>query len=215
MNRCVFMKSTIIIPVFNEEKNILDLLNKIPNEYDVIVVDDGSTDKTYEIIKKAKHRCIHLDENKGKGFACMTGAMESKTENIVFIDGDGQHDPREISKLIEELKENDIVIGKRSMERIPIHRNISNRFARKVISIACRKDIKDALCGLRAVKKSSLLKLKLEKNGYEFESEMLIKASRKGMKIKEVPVSVKYKIGSGMPISKSLKLAFYIVSKTL
>ncbi len=211
----IMKKATVVIPAFNEEKTIIDVIKKIPKFCEVIVVDDGSTDLTYELVKKTKKKCIRLGKNMGKGFACMAGAKNARSNIIVFIDADGQHDPKEIINLLKEIEENDIVIGKRNFSKIPIQRKISNKFARFIISLACKKVIKDALCGLRVVKKEKLFSLGLEKDGYEFESEMLIKASKKGMKIKEVPVSVNYGAYSGMPLSKSLKLAFYIIRETI
>lgn len=205
--------TTIIVPAYNEGSHIERLLSSLGG-YKVIVVDDGSTDNTAEIAGKNAHVVV-LKKNSGKGTACMTGLRKSKTENCVFIDGDGQLYVRDIPKIVKALEKADIVIGERSRKEIPALRRISNAFARFCVNRITGQDFGDVLCGLRGVRKSAFSKLRMRKLGYYFESEMLLEAAKKNLRIVRVPVSVSYKTGSRMPLSKSLSVAVWLFGKVL
>lgn len=212
------MKLSVVVPAKNEEKRIARVIRGIravSREFQIIVVDDGSSDRTSEIARSLGCEVHRLSKNMGKGFACRLGASKSKYERIVFIDADMQFYPEEIPKLASGLEKCDVVIGSRSAKEIPIQRRFSNWFARKLVNSAAKSNHKDVLCGFRAVRKSSFRNLALEKNRYEFEAEMLIKAHRKGMRVCEVPVKVRYLDYPGMPFTQSLKLAFYIIMQKL
>lgn len=209
------MNASIILPAYNEGENIAGVIKKIKQtgKYEIIVVDDGSTDNTLEIAKSLGCNCVRLNKNTGKGFACMTGAKISTHENLVFMDSDGQLDAGEIPNLLQHLKHHNLVIGSRNVSSIPFQRKLSNSFARRVLSAAAGRNFTDALCGFRAIRKSDLFSLGLKKRRYEIESEMIIKAVRNNMKIKEVHVTVKYGIGSSMPVADSLKVASYLLNE--
>ncbi len=209
------MKASVILPAYNEEKNIASVIKKIPGEYEIIVVDDGSMDRTLEVAKKFGCVCVRLNKNYGKGFASKTGAKIASNENIVFIDSDGQLDAGEIPKMLSTLKTCDLAVGTRNMMDVPVQRKISNSFAKLVMSSATGKKMGDVLCGFRAIKKTNFMKLNLTKKRYEIEAEMIMKAVKNGMKIKQVPVSVRYGIGSSMPVKDSLKVTSYIVNEAI
>lgn len=210
----------VILPAYNEGKNISDVLSRVSG-YDVIVVDDGSTDNTTDITRSCGFEPLVLNKNSGKAVACMTGIKNSSRELNIFIDSDGQLNPDEIPIFIEALEDADIVIGERKMKDIPLQRRIANVFARIMIRTITGKKFNDVLCGFRGVRKGEFKKLKLEKNSYFFEAEMLIEASRKGLRIKTVPVSVSYKgassrrIGSRMPLHKSMKIALWLMKEAV
>ncbi len=209
-------KATIVLPAYNEEKKIGHVLKNIVSldNYDIIVVDDGSTDRTADVSKKYA-RVISLKRNMGKGYACRIGADNAKFQNLVFIDSDGQLSPNNISKFLVKLRDSDLVVGKRTIKAIPIQRKFANRFANSLVRRITKSDLGDSLCGLRAIRKKDFEALDLRKNRYEFESEMLIKAAKKNMKIEHVPVDVSYKDYSGMPITQSLRVAFYLIKEYL
>jgi glycosyltransferase involved in cell wall biosynthesis len=210
--------ATIIIPARNEAGRICHVIKGIRNvsNYKIIVIDDGSNDRTSEIAESLGCKAFRLEKNIGKGFACRLGVEKAGTERIVFIDADMQFYPEEIPKLAERLNECDIVIGARQWEAVPFQRRVSNSFARRIVNSITKSTHKDVLCGFRAVRKGSFEKLGLEKNRYEFESEMLIKAHRKGMRVCEVPVKVRYFEGyPGMPLGQSLKLALYLIRQKI
>ena len=208
------MKASVILPAYNEERNIGAVLDKLAKtNYEIIVVDDGSKDRTSEIAKKYGCICLRLNKNMGKGYACRAGAKVATNERLVFIDSDGQLDAKEIPSLLEHLANNDVVVGTRDDGDIPLQRQISNKFAKTVVSAAAGKKLGDVLCGFRAIRKKDFFDLDLKKRRYEFDSEMIIKAARRKYKIKEVPVTVKYGIGSAMPPQESAKVAAYILTQ--
>jgi glycosyltransferase involved in cell wall biosynthesis len=212
------MKLSVVIPARNEEKKIAKVIGGIravSRDYQIIVVDDGSEDNTAGVARALGCEVYRLRKNRGKGFACRLGTGKAKNQKIVFIDADMQFYPKEIPKLAGRLDECDMVIGSRSAKDIPVQRRLSNRFARALVNSAAKSVHKDVLCGFRAVRKDAFHKLALEKNRYEFEAEMLIKASRKGLKVCEVPVKVRYLDYPGMPLTQSLKLAFYIIRERI
>ena len=210
-------RASVVVPAFNESKRIDSVLEKFRETgYEVIVVDDGSADDTHDRVVSNGFECIRLERNRGKGHACRVGAEKASHDRIVFFDGDGQFDVREIHRVLEALEEADLVIGFRDFRRVPPQRRLSNWFARKTIGRACGVRCRDALCGFRGIRRHALRKLDLRKDRYEFESEMLIKAHRQGLKVGEVPVSVRYPRDiSGIPVSHSLKLTLYILKEML
>ncbi len=204
----------VILPAYNEEKNISNVLSRI-SDYKVIVVDDGSTDRTKNIAKVHGFEPLVLERNSGKARACMAGINNSDAEFNIFIDSDGQLNPGEIPKFVEALNDADIVMGERRMKDIPWQRRISNVFARRMVSIITGKKHNDVLCGFRGVRKNAFKRLELKKGHYFFESEMLIEASKKGLRIKSVPVSVDYQVGSRMPFHKSMEIAFWLMKEAV
>lgn len=208
------MKASIIIPAYNESENILKVLKRIPSHYEIIIVDDGSDDNTHNIVKSAGYKCIRLKKNMGKGYACKTGARFASTGILVFIDADHQFNPKEIPKMIEKLNSYDLILGVRNIKDIPFARRMSNRFSMRIMKRIVKREFSDVLCGFRAIKKSSFAELGLDKDRYEFESEMLIKAVKKGLKIGEVNITVKYEKGKGMGIIESFKLLKYLIKNS-
>jgi glycosyltransferase involved in cell wall biosynthesis len=205
---------SVVIPARNEEKNIgkvIQAIRKVSGKFQIIVIDDGSTDRTGEVARSKGCDVYRLKENRGKGYACRLGASRAKGDRIVFIDADGQFYPEEIPRLAERLDSCDIAIGARKMKSVPVQRRISNSFARRLVNSIAGRKYKDALCGFRAAKKDAFEKLGLEKDRYEFESEMLIKAAKRGLRVCEVPVKVRYLDYPGMPLTQSLKVTLYLL----
>ncbi|MBI3190698.1 glycosyltransferase family 2 protein [archaeon] len=210
------MDASIIVPAFNEAKNIDTVLKEIKSvgDYDVIVVDDGSTDGTGKIAKK-RARVITIKKNKGKGHACRTGAKAARFQNLVFIDGDGQLPAKYIPLFLKKLNGCDLVVGNRPKKYIPLQRRISNKFASVIIKKITKIDMGDCLCGLRAIRKKDFEKLKLKKDRYEFEGETIIKAAKNNFRIKDVSVKVRYDRYTGMPFVQSMKVAFYLLKEVV
>ncbi len=198
------MKKSIIVPVYNEQGNIGNLISKINLVIDrtdeLIIVDDGSTDKTYEEIKNHKCILISLDKNMGKGYAMRKGIQEAKGEYIIFMGGDGQDDPYEIRLLLEEItKGYDYVIGSRFLKEnkkddrfsekavLPVN-EFGNKSITFLINILFNKNITDSQSEFKCFKTEKLRELNLVTKRFEIETELLIKSFRKKFKIKEVPV---------------------------
>ncbi len=196
---------SVIVPVYNEEGNIFDVVKNIKNTIsendEIIVVDDGSLDQTVNEIKKTN--CV-LFENKinlGKGQSIINGLNIANGDIILLIDGDGQDDPREIPKLIDGLKKGyDFVIGSRFVEdenkKITRYTKTAlsniNWFGNKaltfLINFLFRLNIKDTQSGFKCFNKDAIKSLNLVSKKYEIETEIIIKAKKKKLKILEVPV---------------------------
>lgn len=211
-------EASVIVPAYNEEKNIQDVVRRIrraSKSYEIIVVDDGSTDRTADIAEKEKAIVIRLGKNMGKGFACRKGAERARSDKIVFIDGDLQLMPEEIPRLVDALDGCDIAAGTRKREDIPAKRRIANALAAKLVSRIADRRYEDALCGFRAARKKAFFSLGLKKRGYEFESEMLIAAARTGAKVQTLPVSVRYAGGKGMGAADGIKVFLFLLRNLL
>ena len=206
--------ASVIIPVYNEMNDIESVLRKIRKEYEVIVVDDGSDTNICGFLGKKAHKCIRLEKNMGKGYACRVGSMHAKCGKIVFIDVDSQLDPRQIPEFVSALDRADMAIGFRRRSDIPFQRMLSNIFSVFMVFVSTGRTYRDVLCGFRAFRKSKFLGMGLRSNRYEFETETMIKASRSGLKIIQIPVSVNYK-RRGMGIKESARLAVYQIKELI
>lgn len=211
------LEASVVVPAFNESKRIDSVLAGLKETgYEVIVVDDGSADGTHQRVAEHGLECIRFERNRGKGHACRAGAARAGKDKVIFFDGDGQFDVKEIYRILQALEEADLVVGFRDFRKVPAQRRLSNWFAKSVLNRTCGSGLHDALCGFRGIRKGALNKLGLERDRYEFESEMLIKAARAGLRVKQVPVSVRYhKEAAGMPVSHSFKLTLYILKEYL
>jgi len=192
-------KIAAVIPFFNESRTIHQIINNTLKYVDcIIAVDDGSTDGSSNKIPENKNiTLIKIKENKGKGFALRKGLIEGvkkEYDQIITIDADLQHNPDEIPLLLHELKNFDIVIGNRlnNIVNMPLHRKMSNKITSFLLSLKTGVNIIDSQCGFRAYKAEVIKNIITVKNGYEAESEILIKASRKGYKIGFTDISTIY-----------------------
>ncbi len=219
----------IIVPVYNEEHSLPQLIDTLLNLNLIdktLFIDDGSTDKTPLILNEKKVNVIRLDKNQGKGFAQRVGfeeAIKRGAEAVVTLDGDLQHNPSLINKFISLLKEHgyDIVIGSRwkELHKMPRDRYLSNRLTTLAISLLCRKKIQDSQSGFRAYRRNVIDEVKFKSNKFEAESELLIKAIIKGMKVGYVSIEANYEVGQGSKIHRLkdtlrfLKMYFGLVWK--
>ena len=202
------MKASVVIPVYNESESIEEVLKKIGKGYEIIVVDDGSDKDICQKVIKHGASCIRLEKNMGKGHACRIGVRHAKCDKIIFIDGDLQLDPAQIHEFVKALDRADMVIGCRRRKDMPFQRVLSNAFAAFMIFLSTRRYYSDVLCGFRAVRKEKFNRLELRGNRYEFESEFMIKAAKKGLSFTEIPVNVTYR-RKGMGLKDSIKVVFY------
>jgi glycosyltransferase involved in cell wall biosynthesis len=195
-------KICAIIPAFNEEISIgsMILLTKQIVD-DVIVIDDGSTDRTSEIAEKAGARVIRIEPNQGKGSALKTGfSAVDNFDIIVTIDADGQHDPRDITKLFGPILtgEADIVNGSRYLKGKGTNTPPLRRFGQKILdamtNINTQEKFTDSQSGFRAFNARSVKSFKFSENGFAIESEMLKDAVNSGLRIKEVDIDVRYDV---------------------
>lgn len=195
------MKIAIIIPAYNAA-GTLDLLLaqllEFAPKHDIMVIDDGSSDSTAEISKLSGVVLIIHPYNKGKGEALRSGfeqALKKGYEAVITLDADGQHDPRYIPSMIDIVDTGhwDIIVGSRrnDFRRMSFARFLSNNITTVVVSLLSGRKIEDSQCGYRLVRRELLESIVLETDGYQMESELLIKAGRRGFSIGHVPIDVK------------------------
>jgi len=194
------MKICVIMPAHNEAKTIGDLIKSInPYVADVLIIDDGSTDETERIAKEAGASVIAFKKNAGKGAALKAGfeyALKNNYDAVITMDADGQHSPKDILGILENASSSEagIVVGNRmaNPEAMPAMRFATNLAMSLIISAVCKQNIPDTQCGFRLVKCNVLKKIRLLSANYEIESEILIRASKAGFKIKSTPIKSIY-----------------------
>lgn len=200
-------KILVIIPAYNEEGNIGRVLAEFRNMnflYDVVVVNDGSIDQTEEIVIKNQVKVISHPINLGAGAAIQTGlkyALKNKYDIVVVVDGDGQHDPKEIPSLIGAFENisADLVIGSRFLKNntAQIHwvRRIGISIFSRIASMIGNYKITDTTSGFRAFNKRAIKFLAVEMPVDFPDSDMLLSLLFSGFIIVEVPVSVRQRTG--------------------
>jgi glycosyltransferase involved in cell wall biosynthesis len=188
------------MPAFNEEKYIGSLVLKTRQYVDqVIVVDDGSDDNTVEIAKLAGAKVIRHKVNKGYGAAIQRIFAEAKIINpdvLVILDADSQHSPQEIPNLVKPILDGDYdcVIGSRQgqAKKIPFYRRIGQLIILRSVKTIFGNNLTDSECGFRAFSRKAIKALKLTENGMAVSAETVADATRKNLKITQVPVNAIY-----------------------
>ena len=194
------MNICAIIPAYNEAKTIGYLCEETKKEgFDVLVIDDGSTDTTARIAKEKDAIVLRNEKTIGKGASLRKGfdyAINQNYDAILTMDGDGQHDPQDIPQFIDKIKQADakIVIGNRMFRtrNMPFIRWCTNKMMSIFISSICRQYIPDSQCGFRYIDMKALKTFELSTSNFEIETEVLIEASKKGYKIYFVPIKTIY-----------------------
>ncbi len=213
----------LILPVFNEEAYILEVLESLP-DIDILVVDDGSTDNTFNILKHKKiDFLIRHETNQGYGKSLIDGfecAIKNNYPYLVTIDCDAQHEPEYIPAFFEELKNFDIVSGSRYLPtsphfgEAPKDRVEINRHITQLICKYTKYNITDSFCGFKGYKAEVLKKLNLTEHGYGMPLQLWIQAANAGLTVKEIPVPLIYKSNNrdfkGSFESKEARLKYYL-----
>ena len=217
------MKVLIIIPAYNESKsieNVVKNLKAIVPQMDYLIINDCSKDNTVEICKQNNYNFVSLPINLGIGGGVQTGykyALEHDYDIVIQHDGDGQHDPMYIEKVIAPILEGqaDITIGSRFIEKDGFQSSATRRFGinflSKLIQLCCRTKIKDVTSGFRAVNRNYI---RFYASDYPIdypEPEAIISASLNGARIKEIPV-VMHERENGVS-SINLKRSIYYMIK--
>ncbi|GAB4316648.1 MAG: glycosyltransferase family 2 protein [Candidatus Zixiibacteriota bacterium] len=192
----------IVIPAFNAApaiSSVIERIHRVADHAGVIVVDDGSTDDTLQIADRSGVRVIAHGTNRGKGAALRTGiaaALDSGADAIIQMDADGQHEADSIPEFIRALEggEGDIIIGARSFRRgvMPFHRRMSNTITSWMLSRLCGVHIPDSQSGYRILARRVAEEVKPRSNGFDFESEYIILATRLGFRIGSIPIATVY-----------------------
>jgi dolichyl-phosphate beta-glucosyltransferase len=201
---------SIVIPAYNEETRLLptiltiiDYLDRKAEQYEIIIVNDGSTDTTVDIVQKLQKlkpsvQLISLDRNSGKGAAVRKGVMQAQGQLILFIDADGATPFAEIEKLLSAINEDfDVAFGSRAMPLSDtkviswFHRKFLGRIFNFFVSKLFSQKVYDTQCGFKLFKHSAAKAIFAIQSldGFSFDVEVLFIANRLGMKIKEIPVN--------------------------
>jgi glycosyltransferase involved in cell wall biosynthesis len=212
----------VIIPVLNEEEALPRTLAAIPAHLnaDVIVADNGSADRTPEVAVQGGARVV-FEPERGYGAACLAGiAALQNPEIVVFLDGDYSDFPEEMPSLLAPLLANaaDLVIGSRiagQRERgaLPPHAVFGNRLAASLLRLLYGQRVTD-LGPFRAIRYDCLQRLQMQDRGFGWTVEMQIKAARRGLRTREVPVSYRRRVGASK-ISGTVKGTILAGSKIL
>lgn len=190
----------VIIPAFNAEKTVGNVITEIIMQgfklENIIVVDDGSFDRTRDIVKSFGVTYVKHKGNIGKGAALKHGfraAKERRIERVFTIDADGQHRATEISLFLKHKDDFDIIVGYRhDMQNMPILRRLVNRITSLVVSLLSGTYLLDVQCGFRFIDLDIFRKFGLRTNNYQTESEMIVKAARSKNRIGSIPITTLY-----------------------
>ena len=209
------------MPAYNEEKYIGTMVLKTRQYVDeVIVVDDGSRDKTSEIARLAGATVIRHDRNKGYGAAIQSILAEAKRRNpdvLVLLDADAQHNPSEIPHLIKPISEGfDFVIGSRVLKKnhIPYYRRIGQKVLLYSTRVLSGKRLSDTESGFRVFSKKAITTLQLKENGMAVSAETIAEAAKRRLKVTEVPISITYTKDSSTlnPLAHGLEVLVRIIA---
>jgi hypothetical protein len=193
--------ATVIVPALNEAEAIGrvvgDLVAQYP-DYEILVVDDGSTDNTSQLAARAGARVVRHDWNKGYGASLRTGCRLAKGEIIVCFDGDGQHNPDDVQRLVDEIGPHDMVVGTRSRDSYePLVRRPGKFILSAFANFLAGVKIPDVNSGFRAFKRGVILRyLHLMPTGFSFSTTSTFAMLKSGRPVKWVPIKVKKRIGT-------------------
>jgi glycosyltransferase involved in cell wall biosynthesis len=192
---------SVVIPAKNEARNLEKLLPRIKAELpdaEVLVISDGSEDDTATVAQRFEVSCISHEVSMGNGAAVKTGARAARGDVIVFMDGDGQHDPKQIASLLESFDQGaDLVVGARnSGGQANIGRSLANRFYNWFGSLVTGFQIEDLTSGFRAVDANKFRQfLNLLPNGFSYPTTSTMAFLRSGYRVKFVPIDVSKREG--------------------
>jgi len=205
------ISTSLVIPAYNEEKAIKKVIEE-GEEYvdEIIVVDDGSKDRTFDIVlhmiaenkkkKKSNLKLVKLWRNCGKATALKKGVEHATKEVIIFTDADDTYPARHIPELVREIqKGHDLVIGSRFLPKAPENMSCSHKFANKVlsglVSYISSADLTDSQSGLRAFRKEIFSQIDIKAKSLEYEPKTTARAAKLGYKIKEIPIDYRERLG--------------------
>ena len=206
----------VVIPAYHEEHHVAEVARRARRQLDhVLVVDDGSNDGTAEQAESGGAEVIVHPQNRGKGETIRTGLrywFDRGMDYIVLLDADGQHLPEEIPRFVDATGQNPdakIFLGSRMDDTtsMPFVRRLVNRYMSRRISRACGQEIPDTQCGFRMLHRDLVPDLLGGADRFDYETEMLLIASRKGCRIVAVPISTVYsdEVSSINPVRDTLR----------
>ena len=191
----------MVLPAYNEGAALPHVLTELgeylDQTYEVLVVDDGSTDDTADVAERYPVRLVQHSANRGKGVAIRTGIAEAQGENVVIMDADATYPVPAIKEMVDLLEENDLVRGIRESdtESMPVVNRLGNWLFNKLLAISHGLEGTDHLTGLYAIRRSEAVRLGTEARGFDIETEIGIKAKARGLREAEIPISYLPRVG--------------------
>ena len=228
-DRCQMMKLVVMIPAYNEDKSISEVIKDIPrnikgiDSVEVLVINDGSVDNTSDEARiGGADRIITHKRNMGLGVTFRDGleeALRMGADVILNTDADGQYLGQDMPRLIKPILDDkaDIVIGDRQIDKLdhmPPRKKLGNKIASWVTRRATGLPIKDAQTGFRAFSREAALRMNLVNAGYTYTQETLIEAANKGLKVEQIPIEFRKREGSSRLISNIFRYA-HLAGKTI
>ena len=211
------MKKTVIIPAYNEAPAIGEVVKKVQSYLsrsdEILVIDDGSEDSTAEIASQVGAVVISHPYNIGNGAAVKTGLRSAKGDIIITMDGDGQHDPADIPRLLEQMDKYDMAVGARGWEGA-FHRNVANKIYNLLASYVTGFKVKDLTSGFRAIRADVAKRyIYLLPNGFSYPTTITLALIKSGHSVKYVPVKARKRIGKSKirPLRDGTKFLSIIV----
>lgn len=208
---------SVFFPCYNEEANVENMVRKaqqilpeLAEKWEIIPVNDGSKDKTGEIINRLAQEDpnvhpVHHEKNQGYGGAVISGYNASKYDLVFFTDGDLQFDLREMPLLIEKLDEGDLILGFRKNRRDPWHRKLNAYLWGSLVKTLFGFKVKDVDCAFKLIKRRVIDKVQLSAGGAMVSTELLARANRAGFRFVEVGVT-HYPRVAGIQTGANLKV---------
>ena len=196
-----FFQNSIVIPVYNESENLGKLLEKINalalSNTEVVVVDDGSTDDSAQLALRAGATVVRHPYNVGNGAAIKSGIRAARGRFLVFMDGDGQHQPEDIPRLLREAENYHMVVGARSKgSKLRIHRNLANQVYNLLASYVTQFPVKDLTSGFRVLERLDALRfIDLLPNTFSYPTTLTMAFLRSGLTVRYVPIQTLYRSG--------------------
>lgn len=194
-------KVYILIPLYNEATVIEDLVKQLSLEFDnIVIINDGSTDNSQEILERLDIHLINHPINMGQGSAISTGfnyIYKTDAKALITFDADGQHSVEDAKIFGYEIlkSDSDIIFGSRFLghsKNIPFFKRTVLTFASKITNLFSKMNLTDTHNGMKAIKKSALADINIEIDGYAFESELIQCVSKKNLKYSELPTNIVY-----------------------
>lgn len=195
------LRFSVVLPAYNEEvllpetvRKVNEALHKLKISAEIIIVEDGSTDQTYEVARRLarsdkKIKIVRHPQNRGYGAALCSGFQAARRPWIFVMDSDGQFDPQEISLFLPRLQGGDVLVGIRQKRRDTFFRFILGRFWTSISRLVLGVKVADMNCGFKVLRRSLVSRLKLVSSGGSISAEILAKATVLGMRIVEIPVT--------------------------
>lgn len=192
---------SVIIPAYNEEGAIADTVMAIQElelpSFELLVIDDGSSDATARVAAAAGAKVISHPYNIGNGAAVKTGIRSARGRVLVFLDGDGQHDPKDIARLVAHIPKYHMVVGARQRgSETHVHRDLANLIYNKFASFLSSFDIKDLTSGFRAMRHQDAVRFcDMFPNTFSYPTTSTLAFLRSGRSVKYVPIKTRFRVG--------------------